>query len=168
MYLIEKMKKIIIVRHAKSTWTEQVNDHERGLKNRGFKDAELVSMKFKELNLVPDKLISSTAKRAKLTAEIFIKNLNISPNKLCFDKNLYDFSGENLVETIKNTEVNIETLMVFGHNHALTNFANDFGDRYIENVSTSGLVVLDFHVDSWNYIFKGNTIHIIFPRDLKS
>lgn len=160
------MKKIIIIRHAKSTWNEHVNDHERGLKTRGFKDAERVSIKFSELHIVPDKLVSSTANRANLTAEIFIKNLNISQNKFSLERNLYDFTGENLVKTIKNIEANIDTLMIFGHNHALTYFVNNFGDRYIENVPTSGLVVIDFQIDSWKNIYKGHTTHIIFPRDL--
>ncbi|PWK17156.1 SixA phosphatase family protein [Xanthomarina spongicola] len=161
------MKKLIIVRHAKSSWVEQVSDHDRGLKARGLHDSELVSLKFKELHILPDIALSSTAKRARNTAEIFINNLNIDRNKFSLDENIYDFSGESLIKTIKNVDNTINTLMLFGHNHALTYFVNSFGDRYIDNVPTSGLVVIDFHIDSWKYIKKGHTTHIIFPRDLR-
>lgn len=161
------MKKLIIVRHAKSSWKENILDHDRGLETRGINDAKLVSLKFKELDLIQDLVISSTAKRAKNTAEIFINNLNISQSKFYLEENLYDFSGENLIRIIKNTNDDVNTLMLFGHNHALTYFVNSFGDRYIDNVPTSGLVVIDFQIDSWKYIKKGQTVHIIFPRDLR-
>ena len=159
------MKKIIIVRHAKSSWKEQVKDHDRGLASRGLSDAELVSLKFKELKEIPDLVLSSTAKRARMTADIFNINLNLSP--ICLNENLYDFSGENLVRTIKSVNNSINTLMIFGHNHALTNFVNSFGDIYIDNVPTSGLVIIDFQIESWKYIKKGQTVKIIFPRDLR-
>jgi phosphohistidine phosphatase len=161
------MKKLIIVRHAKSSWAENLRDHDRGLKIRGLQDAELISTQFNELELTPDKILSSTAKRAKKTAEIFINNMNISNNRISLDENLYDFSGENLIKTIKTVENDINILMIFGHNHALTYFVNTFGDRYIENVPTSGLVIIDFQIDSWQYIMKGHTNHIMFPRDFR-
>ncbi|MCX7549419.1 SixA phosphatase family protein [Xanthomarina sp. F2636L] len=161
------MKKLIIVRHAKSSWKDGVKDHDRGLEPRGVRDAKLVSLNFKQFNFMPDQVYSSTAKRAKKTSEIFLDKLNIGSNLIQFDKNLYDFSGENLIQTIKNTNNNIQTLMVFGHNEAITNFVNMFGDRYIDNVPTSGLVVIEFHVDSWKYIYKGETVKILFPRDLR-
>lgn len=161
------MKKLILVRHAKSSWEEDVNDHDRGLEARGFTDSELVSYKFKEYQLTPDKVLSSTAKRAKTTAQIFIKNLELDSGSLELNKNIYDFSGEQLIKTIKETPDNIDVLMVFGHNYALTSFVNTFGDMPIENVPTSGLVVIEFHVNSWKFIYKGETIKVIFPRDLR-
>jgi phosphohistidine phosphatase len=161
------MKKLILVRHAKSSWNEGVSDHERGLESRGINDSMLVSRNFFHYQLLPDKVLSSTAKRAKNTALIFLKNLNIESNNIEFDKSLYDFSGESLINTIKNVHNDVNTLMVFGHNNALTYFVNTFGDRYIDNVSTSGLVVIEFQVESWKYIYKGETVKIIFPRDLR-
>jgi len=159
------MKKIIIVRHAKSSWEEQVDDHSRDLTARGLRDVELVSLEFKKLQEIPDLVISSTAKRAKMTADIFKQNLNLSP--ICLNKDLYDFSGDSLVDTIKQVNMNIDKLMVFGHNHALTNFVNSYGDIYIDNVPTSGLVIIDFQIESWEYIKIGQTVKIIFPRDLR-
>lgn len=161
------MKKLILVRHAKSSWKEDVKDHDRGLKARGCTDAELVSLKFKEYSLLPDKVLSSTAKRAKTTAQIFSKKLNLDSELIELNKNIYDFSGENLIKTIKETSDNYDVIMVFGHNFALTNFVNTFGDMPIENVPTSGLVVIEFQVDSWKFIYKGETIKVIFPRDLR-
>ena len=161
------MKKLILVRHAKSSWNEDVKDHDRGLESRGFTDADLVSLNFKEYQLKPDKVISSTAKRAKTTAKIFLENLEIDSANLELNENLYDFSGENLIKTIREIPDNFDVLMVFGHNNALTDFVNTFGDMPIENVPTSGLVVIEFHAELWKNIYKGQTIKVIFPRDLR-
>lgn len=161
------MKKLIIVRHAKSSWEHDVTDHVRPLESRGFADAKLLSSTLKNSGLSVDSVISSDANRAKTTAEIFILNLNIDINLLKFNPNLYDFSGEKLLNTIKSTDKEINHLMVFGHNHAITFFVNKFGDRYIDNVPTCGVVIIEFDIQDWSSLKPGKTIKTIFPRDLK-
>ncbi|NJX15443.1 SixA phosphatase family protein [Tamlana crocina] len=161
------MKELILVRHAKSSWEYDVIDHERPLKKRGFNDANLVSNHLKNENFNIDLVISSDAVRAKTTAEIFIENLNISNDIVQFEHNLYDFSGELLTQVIKNCNDAVDRLMVFGHNHAITAFVNTFGDKYIVNVPTTGTVILQFDINSWDDLKLGKTIMTIFPKDLK-
>ena len=162
------MKKLVLVRHAKSSWEHDVTDHQRPLKKRGFKDADMVSNSFKKKSLTADFLISSDAIRAKTTAEIFISNLNIDESIVRFIHDLYDFSGKSLLRVIKSCDDTINTLMVFGHNNALTDFVNTFGDKYIDNVPTSGLVIIEFNIDNWKGLKPGKTSYTLFPRDLKS
>jgi phosphohistidine phosphatase len=162
------MKKIIIVRHAKSSWEYNVIDHERPLNDRGEKDAKLVSQYMKSHELDPDLILSSDAFRAKATCNIFIKTLNLDKSKVYFNHNLYDFAGYNLLEVIKTCENSVENLMVFGHNHAITAFVNTYGDVYIENVATSGVVIVEFDIDAWKDLKSGKTVLKVFPRDLKS
>lgn len=161
------MKKIILVRHAKSSWKHNVIDHERPLNERGFKDANLVSVHLKESNLNIDLVLSSDAMRAKTTANIFISNLGIDTNMIHLNHQLYDFSGTNLIEVIKTCKDSVNTLMLFGHNHAITAFVNTYGNNYIDNVPTSGVVIIEFDIPNWNNLNKGNTIKTLFPRDLK-
>ncbi|MDA9070232.1 histidine phosphatase family protein [Arenitalea sp.] len=162
------MKKLVLVRHAKSSWEHDVTDHQRPLKKRGFKDADMVSNSFKKISLTADFLISSDAIRAKTTAEIFISNLNMDESIVRFTHDLYDFSGKSLLRVIKSCDDIINTLMVFGHNHALTDFVNTYGDKYIDNVPTSGLVIIEFDIDNWKDLKPGKTCYTLFPRDLKS
>ncbi|WP_223035050.1 SixA phosphatase family protein [Hanstruepera marina] len=162
------MKNLILVRHAKSSWEYDVIDHERPLKTRGITDAGLVSSHFHELNLTIDLVIVSDAIRTKLTAEIFKSNLNFDEKIMHFSHNLYDFSGENLNRVITNCEDSIKNLMVFGHNYAITNFANTFGSQYFENVPTSGLVWLQFDTNQWQNIKNATTKLHLFPKELKS
>ena len=160
------MKKLIVVRHAKSSWEHHVIDHERPLNDRGLDDAHKVS-KYIKNKLNPDLVLSSDALRAKSTANIFISNLGIDTNKVHLNHDLYDFSGENLVRVIKSCNDIDNELMVFGHNHAITYFVNKYGDQYIDNVPTCGVVIMEFDILHWGHLKSGKTINTIFPRDLK-
>ncbi|MGY0392319.1 SixA phosphatase family protein [Bizionia sp. KMM 8389] len=162
------MKKLTIVRHAKSSWKLKLPDYQRPLSLRGENDANLVSKHVKETNFSPDLVISSPATRAQTTAEIFIKNLNI-PREIChYNHELYDFSGAHLLYNIKNCSDTVNHLMVFGHNGAITNVANTYGDKIIDNVPTCGFVSIIFKEDSWRGITQGKTETVIFPKALKT
>ncbi len=161
------MKKIILVRHAKSSWEHDVIDHERPLNERGGKDANLVSIELKKSYLSVDLVFSSDAMRAKTTANIFISNLGINSSIVHLNHDLYDFSGANLTEVIKTCDDSVNKLMLFGHNHAITAFVNTYGSSYIDNVPTSGVVVIEFDITNWKNLNKGKTIQTLFPRDLK-
>ncbi|MFD2914353.1 SixA phosphatase family protein [Psychroserpens luteus] len=161
------MKTLILVRHAKSSWEFNVDDKDRPLKKRGNTDADLVSMAFVNRGLVIDKAFSSPANRALSTCKIFINNLNISNDKLVIQDDLYDFGGEQVINFLKTLDTHYQNVMIFGHNHAFTSICNIFGNTFIDNLPTSGLVVIDFDVNSWIDINKGSTRFTIFPRDLK-
>tara|TARA_R110002049_G_scaffold177892_3_gene345085 strand:+ start:681 stop:1166 length:486 start_codon:yes stop_codon:yes gene_type:complete len=161
------MKQLILVRHAKSSWKHNVIDHERPLNNRGFNDAQIISNHLKNSNLNIELVLSSDAMRAKTTANLFVSNLGISQEIFSLHPDLYDFSGENLIKTIKNCDDQINYLMVFGHNHAITAFVNSYGDKYIDNVPTCGVVIIEFEINSWKNLNKGKTLKTVFPRDLK-
>ena len=64
-------------------------------------------------------------------------------------------------------EVLGDHLMLFGHNEAITNFVNKYGNIRIDNVSTSGFVNIIFDTVNWNTLENGTTQKVIFPSDLK-
>ena len=161
------MKRIILVRHAKSSWEYDVNDKERPLKQRGYNDANLVANAFKLKDFEVNKIYCSPAKRALETCEIFFKTLKIDQINPIIVEDLYDFGGNNVISFIKSLSNDENNVMIFGHNHAFTSISNIFGTTYIDNVPTSGLVMISFNTDSWNSIEKGRTELTIFPRDLK-
>ena len=162
------MKKLILVRHAKSSWENNLSDHDRPLNDRGIADAILVSNHIKESDFSADLVLSSDAVRAKTTAKIFVENLQIEASIFHLENDLYDFSGSQLLHLIKNCDNSINTLMIFGHNHAVTAFVNTFGDIPIDNVPTCGVVSIVFDIDNWENIAKGETVSTLFPRDLKN
>ncbi len=161
------MKILYLVRHAKSSWEYNVEDHKRPLKKRGVKDVFLVCSSLKKNVLIPDLLLSSDAVRAKTTATLFIENLELNSIDFLLQKKLYDFSGNELMNVIKSCDNSIDKLMVFGHNYAITNFVNAYGSKGIDNVPTCGFVEIHFEIDSWEELKKGVTVKTVFPKDLK-
>ncbi len=161
------MKKLVLIRHGKSSWKYNVKDHERPLKQRGEEDSKLVSEAFLEHQILPNKIFSSSAKRALNTCKIFAKSLQIPENEIEIVDDLYDFGGQNVINFIKSIDDKYKSIMIFGHNHAFTSISNIFGDKFIDNLPTSGLVVINFKVDLWQDINQGKTQMIIFPKELK-
>lgn len=161
------MKKLILVRHAKSSWDLPVQDFDRPLSNRGIRNAHLVSTN--ALKYLPETFIiwSSSAKRAMETAIIFTQNFNCPIESILFKKELYTFDLQKLETLIKECNDQFDNLILFGHNEAITNFVNKFGNVYIDNVSTSGLVAITFDTNSWATISNGETTKVLFPKELQ-
>ena len=105
------MKKLTLIRHAKSSWRHNVIDHERPLNDRGLNDSDIVSNHLKINSFKIDKILSSDAVRAKTTADTFVLNLGIDKNLMSLNHHLYDFSGHNLVKTIKEIDASINCLI---------------------------------------------------------
>ena len=161
------MKKLILVRHGKSSWEYDVSDRDRPLKERGINDAYLVADSYSDYHTAECKMISSPANRALHTAIIFGRVLNYPVNRLQILKDCYDFSGEQVLDVIRSQGPDCHTLYVFGHNYALTSLVNALGDQYVENVPTAGLVEICFEADQWKDITRGKTTHQLFPKQLK-
>ena len=161
------MKTLILVRHGKSSWEYSVDDKDRPLKERGVNDGHLVSQKFKSQNPNIDAVFSSPANRALHTCVIFLRNLNHPFSKFQLSNELYDFSGGGVMKFVKSLDNSLDTVLIFGHNEAFTHVANQWGNRYIDNVPTTGLVQLTFDTDDWASVEKGITERTIFPKALK-
>lgn len=161
------MKTLYMARHAKSSWKYDLPDHQRPLKKRGHNDATLVSEKAQAEHKPPQKIISSDANRAQTTAMYFKNAFGIDDKDFELNHDLYDFSGQSVMEIIKNLDNSLDRVMIVGHNHAFTSIVNMLGNEYIDNLPTSGFVMIKFPVDSWKDITTGKTKSMIFPRHLK-
>tara|TARA_R110001583_G_scaffold111363_1_gene260405 strand:- start:4782 stop:5267 length:486 start_codon:yes stop_codon:yes gene_type:complete len=161
------MKELILVRHGKSSWEYSVNDKDRPLLQRGINDGHLVVGAFKKKKIRPDAVFSSPANRALHTCMIFLRSMDFTYADFQITNALYDFSGDDVLQFVKELDNGLETVMIFGHNHAFTHIANSLGSEYIDNVPTSGLVHLNFNTNDWSAIGKGSTSYTIFPKSLK-
>ena len=161
------MKNLILIRHAKSSWEAPLRDIDRPLEQRGIKDAHLVATNC--LKYLPSTFVvwSSKAKRASETALIFAQTILYPIESIIYKEELYTFDENQLEKVIKSCSNIFENVILFGHNEAITNFVNKFGDVYIDNVPTSGFVSIEFETDSWDKISKGKTKKIIYPKKLK-
>ncbi len=161
------MKNLILIRHAKSSWDAPVHDKDRVLASRGVRDAHLIAQHISAFIPKINLIWSSTAKRASETAVIFAQNLMWPMESILFKDELYTFDAFKLEKVIKSCDDSYENVILFGHNEAITEFVNKFGDVFIENVPTAGFVSISFNSTSWADLGKGKTNKILFPRDLK-
>ena len=161
------MKKLVIIRHGKSSWSHNLPDIDRPLKKRGVKDGKLISEKFKNQNFRPDMVFSSPAKRANSTCKLFIEALKIPESKEIIVDDLYDFGGQKVIRFIENLDDKLENIMLVGHNYAFTSLVNSLGNKYIDNLPTTGLVLIEFDTDSWENLSNGFTKLILMPKLLR-
>jgi phosphohistidine phosphatase len=163
----ENMKKIVFIRHGKSSWSHNLPDIKRPLKEKGLNDGKLVSEVFKNQEFIPDMVFSSPAVRANTTCNIFLETLKIPNDKVLIVDALYDFAGQNVIKYIQNLNNDLDNIMLFGHNYAFTSLVNALGNSYIDNLPTTGLVLIEFDTDSWKDLTNGISKLIIFPKNLR-
>ena len=160
------MKTLYLVRHAKSSWEFDLDDHNRPLNERGLRDAPRVAQKVVENLPKPDLVMSSDAMRAKTTALFFIEAFGIPENELVLEHKLYDFSGNDLLQVIRTCPDTVNCLLLFGHNNAMTTIVNVFGSEQIDNVPTCGFTAIEFDIENWKDLEQGNTIFTCIPKEL--
>lgn len=155
------MKQLILIRHGKSNWDAPSADKDRTLAARGIRDAAIMATA-----LVPTlpgtyTVWSSTAVRAASTMRIFAGNTGFGPADIVLKNELYTFELRALEKTISGCAEDINCLLVFGHNEAITDFVNKHGDKAIENVPTCGIVSIAFDT-SWKALRHGATKMMLF------
>jgi len=143
------MKTIYLIRHAKSDWSEPfIGDIDRGLNARGRKSIPIIAKALKEKKIKPDIIISSPAKRAKLTIKGLLKELDRS-NKITYKDKLYMADTDTILSVVKEIEDKYDSVFIVGHNPGLTEFVNLMGDKTIENIPTLGIVALKCETKKW-------------------
>jgi len=145
------MKNLFLIRHAKSSWDDMsLKDFDRPLNERGHRDAEDMANRLKNKEIVFDKILSSPAKRAQTTARYFHDILEVEATKLELVANIYQAYEGDIIKLIQNTSSSINNLAIFGHNPTFTILANKFGDNYIMNVPTCGIISVNFETELWS------------------
>ncbi len=160
-------KTLTLIRHGKSSWEFNVDDHERPLKKRAYNDIKLIADEAKPHISADTYFFSSSANRAKTTGRLFLEHLNLSLYKLEILPELYTFNPSALKNIVQRMDDQYSEIVIFGHNPAFTMLANEFGDKQFDNIPTSGLVKLSFENSSWKDCRKARTALHLFPKNLR-
>jgi phosphohistidine phosphatase len=161
------MKTLILIRHGKSDWDNNLKDIYRPLKKRAFEDIKLVSKEIKSVITKDFKYVSSPAVRAHETAKYFFKKLNLDISNLEIHDELYTFDSDDLRKFISKLPDDFDKLLIFGHNPALTTLASQTGSIFFGNIPTSGMVKIEFEESTWKECDNGNTVLHLFPKNLR-
>lgn len=161
------MKKLIIVRHAKSSWEHDVDDKERPLLPQGINRAKKHALILKQnLREFPDYWISSDAVRALQTAVIFssefgqFQNLNIHPP-------LYTFLSKELKKEIQSFPDDVDFAIVFGHNDACRLLISELTHENLFEFKTASVAMMEFEQESWEEIEDGKLKYIISKEGIQ-
>ena len=164
---MSNQKQLFIVRHGKSSWKyESIDDIDRHLKEKGIHDAYKMAKRLKDKKIKPDLIISSPAARAYHTASIFARTLDYSPEDITIQSHFYPGDDSKIINTIKELDDNVDSVMIFGHNPAFTDVANLFLSDNLDKLSTSGIAMVYFNTTSWKDIDKDNVeqVEIDYPK----
>ncbi|MFT5659899.1 MAG: phosphohistidine phosphatase [Sulfurimonas sp.] len=160
------MKKIYIIRHAKSSWKDMdLEDFDRPLNKRGELNAPLMGKRLKKKSVVPDIILSSSALRAKTTAKMIAKELQYS-QKIVFKDDMYHTNVIFLHKMLKHLDDKHTTVFLFGHNSELNMLAEYYVDLE-ENIPTCGIVEIEFSSKKWSGISSKNATLLSFDYPKK-
>lgn len=129
------MIQLILVRHAKSDWGNPgLADHDRPLNERGQTNAPMMAERLVGTGVAVDQVHSSTAVRARTTAEVFGAALGVAVQ---LDPRMYLASGSALLR--KAVEAGARSLMLVAHDPGITDLAARLSDGGVEQMPTCGL-----------------------------
>ncbi len=154
------MKYLTLIRHAKSSWDDaSLDDHDRPLNDRGLRLAPIVGRFLAKTYLgangtpallpTPDRLITSTALRAKHTAEIIATELKCAAPVT--DRRLYLAEPKSLLKSVREFDDQWRHVMIFGHNPGISEFAARLLKRHdIEEMPTCAVALIELPSDKWS------------------
>ena len=144
------MKRVIIVRHAKSVPYGYDDDFNRDLTDRGINDAEKISFRLNEMGISPDLVIASPATRTMHTATIFCQNLGFEVKSIHQESSFYGgVTTQRFVEILQQLPENVQTVFVFGHNPTVYYLVYNLVKHFTSDMPTCSTVALDFQVEKW-------------------
>ena len=144
------MKTLLLLRHAKSSWKNaDLSDHDRPLNERGKTDAPRMGLLLKQNELVPDLIVSSTAKRARKTAEkvavecSYVGSINL-------EGELYLAPPSAYIEVLRQVDDEYQRVMAIGHNPGIEELLHLFsGSDAHMHMPTAALARLSLEIDFW-------------------
>ncbi|WP_379549737.1 SixA phosphatase family protein [Qipengyuania sp. DGS5-3] len=169
------MKRLGLLRHAKSDWGESdKRDFDRGLNDRGRRGSKVIGDHIRKHGVKWDKVIASPAERVKRTLENGLPELEVE-----WDKRLYLASTDTILDVLRECDDGAEAVLIVGHNPGLGDMVlemvaplneNDAFDEARVKFPTAAYAVFDLEIDSWAELRTGTATltHFKRPRDLDS
>ena len=163
------MKTLLLIRHAKSGWTNtQESDYERQINNTGKKEALLMSDKLFKKNIIINAFISSGALRARQTCEIFCNTYGYLLSKVLFSDILYQATPQNITDVVSSMNNETNSVAVFTHNPGITDFINHLElDVNIDDMPTCGVFSFQIKTNDWRLFNVAEKKYLFFDYPMK-
>ncbi|WP_327347151.1 histidine phosphatase family protein [Streptomyces europaeiscabiei] len=159
------LRRLVVLRHAKSAWPVGVPDHERPLAPRGHRDAPAAGRALAETDSLPDLAVCSTAVRARRTWELASAQWG-TPPPVRYDARVYAADVPELLDVVRATPDHVRTLLLVGHNPGLEelvlDLAGDALDDTLDDIRTkfptSAIAFLSWHGATWAALAPGTAL----------
>ncbi|MEV0222228.1 histidine phosphatase family protein [Streptomyces sp. NPDC050704] len=171
------LRRLVVLRHAKSAWPDGVPDHQRPLAPRGRRDAPAAGRALAEADCLPDLALCSTAVRARQTWELAAGQWG-TPPPVHLDPRVYAADVPELLTVVREVPAEVKTLLLIGHNPGLEELvltlAGDGVDDTLDDVRTkfptSAIAVLAWYGRGWESLGPGAALltDMTVPRGKKS
>ena len=162
------MKTLLILRHAKSSWKHpELTDHDRPLNKRGKRDAPRMGKLLRDQGLVPDLIISSTAKRARSTAKTVARKSGYK-EEVELTPAFYLASPREYISVLRTLSDDYGRVMVVGHNPGMEELVEKLTGE-LEIMTTAALAQVLLPIDQWSQLDEetaGELVHLWRPREL--
>lgn len=141
-----------MIRHAKAGWGGfTISDFERPLESSGMKDAENMGLRLRNKNIQLQQIVSSTALRARMTAEIISENYFGKETTIDFKDHLYHASPAVIAQSIASLNDQWDSVAIVGHNPGITDYVNDLVHTVrIDDMPTCGIFAVAAECDKWD------------------
>jgi phosphohistidine phosphatase len=157
------MKTVLLIRHAKSSWGDlSLPDFERPLNDRGKADAPKMAKRIHKKKISIDTFVSSPAKRAKKTAEVFAEQYGVKKSDIVFVQELYHANDETYYEAIAGAPAESDSIAIFSHNPGITEFANRLTENRIDNMPTCSVYAVKADITAWSEFQEGRKEFLFF------
>ncbi|MEO6833266.1 MAG: histidine phosphatase family protein [Chitinophagaceae bacterium] len=145
------MKRLILIRHAKTHPAAfGQRDFDRMLTERGFSDASMMAERLKKAGIVPELILSSTAKRAEQTVSILADAFKYPLEKIDWRKDFYQCFPEEFLEAIYALDDSIETVFIIAHNPGISMLATELsGTLKRVDLPTCGIAGITLETKKW-------------------
>ncbi len=162
------MKKLLLMRHAKSDWKQPgLSDHDRPLNARGRAAAPFMGLHLNQHEIHVDAILASTAQRVIETVELLQAELS-GPPEVLRSQSLYLATPEQIRREVQSLRDSWQTVLVLAHNPGLALLVNHLS-RSHSDMPTAAIAVFEFDSPTWQGVFSGDSpelIHFWKPREL--
>ena len=164
-------KELLIMRHAKSSWDDHSQrDHDRPLNQRGLCDAPRMAGLLSELHLEPDLILTSSARRARATADLMLENLNRQHLQLEIVAEFYHAQPDIYVDHCRRLADQFQRPMVIGHNPGLEDWIGQIAGQW-PSMSTAAIAHVTLDINHWSEFKSTKSAnatlnHIYRPKEI--
>lgn len=168
------MRRLLLLRHAKSAWPAGTSDLDRPLAPRGREAAPRMGRYLAEEGLLPDLVLVSPARRTRETWDIVRASLGDVESRT--EPRIYEAPCLRLLAVVQEAPSPVRTLLMIGHNPGFEDLARSLvghGDRYAfarlsQKFPTAGLAVIDFADEAWSDVAarSGRLDRFVTPKTL--